>query len=144
MRIYSSDVPAGPFHVANLSVISGGGEATVVLRDSLGRETTASLSLYSSNMLFPKGLLDFSVEFGLPRRNLGIGSNDYDDRGVMGVATARYSVTDWLTLKAILKAGKDFSVAALALHFRSGPIGRRHWPLPAAAIEGEFLTRPWK
>lgn len=59
VRTYSSDVPAGPFQVTNLPVFSGGGEARVVLRDSLGRETTATLPFYSSNLLLRKGLLDF-------------------------------------------------------------------------------------
>ncbi|NLR98006.1 fimbrial biogenesis outer membrane usher protein [Rhizobium sp. P38BS-XIX] len=106
VRTYSSDVPAGPFEVTNLPVFSGAGQATVVLRDSLGRETTQTLPFYSSNLLLRRGLLDFSAELGVPRRNFGTESNDYDDR-IMGVATARYGLTDWLTLEGHFEGGAD-------------------------------------
>jgi len=70
-----------------------------VLRDSLGRETTTTLPFYASSMMLRQGLLDFSIEAGMARRNFGISSDDYDGR-VMGVATARYGLTDQLTLEA--------------------------------------------
>jgi outer membrane usher protein len=122
VRTYSSDVPAGPFQVTNLPVFSGGGEAKVVLRDSLGRETTANLPFYSSNMLLRKGLLDFSAEVGLPRRNFGIDSNDYDDR-VMGIATARYGVTDWLTLEGHVEGGEGLLNGGVGVAFPVGSYG---------------------
>lgn len=106
VRTYSSDVPAGPFEVTNLPVFSGSGQATVVLRDSLGRETTQTLPFYSSNWLLRRGLLDFSAELGTPRLNFGTDSSDYDGR-IMGAATARYGLTDWLTLEGHFEGGAD-------------------------------------
>ncbi|PSH60790.1 fimbrial assembly protein [Phyllobacterium brassicacearum] len=122
VRTYTSDVPAGPFQVTNLPAFSGGGEARVVLRDSLGRETTATLPFYSSSMLLRQGLLDFSAEVGLPRRNFGIESNDYDER-IMGVATARYGVADWLTLEGHFEGGDELLNGGVGAAFPLGSYG---------------------
>ncbi|MFS8049769.1 fimbria/pilus outer membrane usher protein [Rhizobium sp. BR 314] len=122
VRTYSGDVPAGPFEVNNLPVFSGGGQATVVLRDSLGRETTQTLPFYSSNLLLRRGLLDFSAELGVPRRNFGTESNDYDNR-IMGVATARYGLTDWLTLEGHFEGGVDLLNGGVGAAFPLGGWG---------------------
>lgn len=105
-QTYSQPVGEGPFELSNLPIYSGGGEARVVLRDSLGRETEATLPFYASNKLLAKGLIDFSVEAGAPRRNFGTESFDYDER-VYGVASARYGLTNWLTLEAHAEVGED-------------------------------------
>lgn len=106
VRTYSSDVPAGPFQVTNLPIFTGSGQAQIVLRDSLGRETTVTLPFYNSSMLLRRGLLDFSAEVGTPRRNFGVESNDYDG-GVYGSASARYGLTNWLTLEGHVEGGED-------------------------------------
>ncbi|MGV1767175.1 fimbria/pilus outer membrane usher protein [Rhizobium rhizogenes] len=130
VRSYSGDVPAGPYQVTNLPVFSGAGEARVVLRDSLGRETTATLPFYSSNRLLRQGLHDFSVEIGAPRRNFGIESSDYDGR-IMGVATARYGLTDWLTLESHFEGGANLLNGGIGAAF---PIGA--WGVASAAVAG--------
>ncbi|MGG6895519.1 fimbria/pilus outer membrane usher protein [Rhizobium sp. BR 315] len=122
VRTYSGDVPAGPFEVTNLPVFSGGGQATVVLRDSLGRETTQTLPFYSSNRLLRRGLMDFSAELGVPRRNFGTESDDYDNR-IMGVATARYGLTDWLTLEGHFEGGTDLLNGGAGAAFPLGAWG---------------------
>ncbi|MGX5850724.1 fimbria/pilus outer membrane usher protein [Mesorhizobium sp. PL10] len=122
VRTYSGDIQAGPFQVTNLPVFTGAGQAQVVLRDSLGRETTATLPFYASSMLLRQGLLDFSVEAGMARRNFGISSDDYDGR-VMGVATARYGLTDQLTLEAHAEGGADLINGGVGAAFPLGPYG---------------------
>ncbi|MBN8952934.1 MAG: fimbrial assembly protein [Rhizobium sp. 60-20] len=122
VRTYSSDVPAGPFEVTNLPVFSGGGQATVVVRDSLGQQTTQTLPFYSSNWLLRGGLLDFSAELGIPRLNFGTESNDYDGR-IMGVATARYGLADWLTLEGHVEGGADLLNGGAGAAFPIGSFG---------------------
>ncbi|MER8915393.1 fimbrial biogenesis outer membrane usher protein [Mesorhizobium sp. M0761] len=122
VRTYSGDIQPGPFQVTNLPVFTGAGQAQVVLRDSLGRETTATLPFYASSMLLRQGLLDFSVEAGMARRNFGISSDDYDGR-VMGVATARYGVTDRLTLEAHAEGGADLINGGIGAAFPLGAYG---------------------
>ncbi|PKA43776.1 fimbrial assembly protein [Rhizobium sullae] len=130
VRTYSGDVPAGPFQVTNLPAFAGSGEARVILRDSLGRETTQTLPFYSSNLLLREGLLDFSAEAGVPRRNFGIESDDYDDR-IMGVATARYGLTDWLTLESHFEGGEDLLNGGVGAAFPVGP-----WGVASVAVAG--------
>ncbi|MGX9145764.1 fimbria/pilus outer membrane usher protein [Mesorhizobium sp. 128a] len=122
VRTYSGDIQAGPFQVTNLPVFTGAGQAQVVLRDSLGREISATLPFYASSMLLRQGLLDFSVEAGMARRNFGISSDDYDGR-VMGVATARYGLTDQLTLEAHAEGGADLINGGIGAAFPLGPYG---------------------
>lgn len=121
-RTYAGDVAAGPFEVVNLPALTGSGEATVVLRDSLGRETVTTLPYYSSSMLLRKGLADFSAEVGFARRNYGIESDDYDGR-VMGVVSARYGLTDWLTIEGHAEGGEDLVNGGLGIAFPLGAIG---------------------
>lgn len=122
VRTYTGDIPAGPFQVTNLPVFTGAGEAQVVLRDSLGRETTTTLPFYTSSAMLGQGLLDFSAEVGFPRRNFGIESDDYDSR-VFGVATARYGLTNWLTLEGHAEGGENLINAGVGAAFPLGPYG---------------------
>ncbi|AMY04313.1 fimbria/pilus outer membrane usher protein [Mesorhizobium ciceri] len=122
VRTYTGEIPAGPFQVTNLPVFAGAGEAQVVLRDSLGRETTTRLPFYTSSDMLGQGLLDFSAEIGFPRRNFGTESNDYAN-GVFGVATARYGLTNWLTLEGHAEGGEGLINGGVGAAFPLGPYG---------------------
>ncbi|RWM08342.1 fimbria/pilus outer membrane usher protein [Mesorhizobium sp.] len=122
VRTYTGNIPAGPYQITNLPVFAGAGEAQVVLRDSLGRETTTRLPFYTSSDMLGQGLLDFSAEIGFPRRNFGIESNDYDSQ-VFGVATARYGLTNWLTLEGHAEGGEDLINGGVGAAFPLGPYG---------------------
>ncbi|MGX9147800.1 fimbria/pilus outer membrane usher protein [Mesorhizobium sp. 128a] len=122
VKTYTSDIPAGPFQVTNLPVFTGSGQAQIVLRDSLGRETTATLPFYNSSMLLRQGLLDFSAEIGYPRRNFGIESDDYDNR-IYGSLSARYGQTNSLTLEGHFEAGQDLVNGGAGAAFPLGAYG---------------------
>ncbi|WP_171946431.1 fimbria/pilus outer membrane usher protein [Hyphomicrobium sp. CS1GBMeth3] len=98
-QVYSSDVPAGPFEIANIPVVSAGGQAQVVVRDAAGRESMTTAPIYASSLLLKPGLYEFSAEVGTARHQFGIESNAYSDIP-MGAATVRYGWTDTLTLEA--------------------------------------------
>ncbi len=72
-----SSVPTGPFALDNFPVMSGGGEARLVVRDILGRETVVTQSFLTSAQLLAKGLNDWSLEAGTLRKELGNASNRY-------------------------------------------------------------------
>ena len=107
VRRLSQDVPEGPFSITNLPVISGAGNARLVVRDALGRETVSETPFYASPDLLAQGLIDFSAELGFARRNYGTSSFDYDDRP-LGSATLRYGVSDSLTLEGHAEGGENF------------------------------------
>ncbi len=98
VRRYSEDVQAGPYVIDNLPVITGYGEARLVLRDALGREQVSTLPFYAAPSLLVPGLWDFSIEAGFLRGNYGAESNDYEDEFSF-LGTARYGYNDYLTFE---------------------------------------------
>src|SRR5439155_132599 len=72
-----SNVPAGPFAIDSLPVLTGNGEARLVVRDLLGRETVIVQPFFTSSQLLSPGLDDWSAETGAVRRDLGSASDHY-------------------------------------------------------------------
>ena len=89
------EVPAGPFSIQDLPIVSGQGEARLVVRDLLGREQVITQPFYASPRLLQQGLTDYSYELGFVRENYGLISNDYGR--FMAVGTHRRGVTDRFT-----------------------------------------------
>jgi len=92
-----SNVPTGPFVVDNFPLLTGNGEARLVVRDLLGRETVVVQPFFTSPRLLAPGLDDWSVEAGWVRRDLGIASNEYGPG--FASATWRSGQTSELTLE---------------------------------------------
>jgi outer membrane usher protein len=101
------EVPMGPFSVQDLPVVTGQGEARLVVRDLLGRERTIVQPFYSSPRLLQQGLHDYSYEVGRVRENFGLASNDYGR--FMAVATHRLGFSDRFTgeLRGELRPGQQ-------------------------------------
>ena len=78
VRTISQDVDNGPFRMTNLPILSGQGNASVIVRDSSGRDVETTLPFLVSNQLLRGGLVDFSVEAGFPRLFYGALSNVYE------------------------------------------------------------------
>jgi outer membrane usher protein len=107
-KVASEDVPAGPFGVRDLPIVSGGGEATVVVRDLLGRETTRTISFFGDSRMLAEGLTSYSVEAGFLRGSYGEKSFEYGDALVSG--TLRHGLYDELTVEAHAEATEDVAV----------------------------------
>ena len=76
-RVFDGPVNEGPFALNNLPVMTGGGGATVVVRDVLGRQTSQTISLYTDPRLLAEGLTSYSLDAGFLRRAYGLSSADY-------------------------------------------------------------------
>lgn len=119
VKTYSQDVPAGPFVISNVPVVNGTGIARVIVNEVSGRQTESALPFYADSDLLAPGLFDFSAEAGMARRGYGIESFAYDD-AILGSASLRYGLTDWLTLEAHGEGGSGLinggigAVASLA------------------------------
>ncbi|HEX2547969.1 MAG TPA: fimbria/pilus outer membrane usher protein [Ramlibacter sp.] len=100
----TSRVPAGPFAIDNFPVLAGGGEARLVVRDVLGRETVIVQNFFSHSSLLEQGLNDWSVEVGAVRNNLGTENADYDDR--FASALLRRGFSKSLTLEGKIEASR--------------------------------------
>lgn len=84
-------IPAGPFDLANVPLVTGKGEIRMAVRDVLGREQIIVQPYYASRALLKPGLHDFSVEAGFVREDYGFASNNYGRAFVSG--TDRLGIT---------------------------------------------------
>jgi len=64
---YRTRVDSGPFALEGVPFITGGGEARVIVRDPLGRETTVVAPFQVSPRVLPEGASDFAVQAGALR-----------------------------------------------------------------------------
>jgi outer membrane usher protein len=92
-----TQVPAGPFTLDNVPVITGAGDARIVVRDALGREQVLTSAFYSAGQLLRPGLNQFAVAAGKLRTDRADGSPDYGNEFAAGLW--RRGMNDWLTLE---------------------------------------------
>lgn len=97
-KVFETEIDPGPFELTNLPVVTGGGSATVVVYDVLGRETTQTLSLFTTDGMLAPGLDQFSFEAGFLRR--GYGTEDFDYGAPLASGTWRRGLSDILTVEA--------------------------------------------
>lgn len=107
----TSSVPAGPFTLQNLPTFNGSGDARLVVRDLLGRETVVVQPFFSSSQLLAVGLSDWSIKAGALRRDLGVRSAAYGDAFVSG--TYKQGVRADLTLEGHAEITRDLQTASV-------------------------------
>ncbi|WP_171160629.1 fimbria/pilus outer membrane usher protein [Usitatibacter palustris] len=110
-----STVPTGPFAIDNFPQMTGSGEARLVVRDILGRETVLVQPFFEITKLLAPGLNDWSAELGSVREEFGTASNQYADTFVSG--TWRRGITQGLTLEGRAEFTKDLRVASAGASF---------------------------
>lgn len=135
VKTYSQKVPPGPFEINNLPVLAGGGIQSVVIRDSLGRQTVTSQPIYASPKLLRAGLYDYSVESGFRRYSYGVQSNDYDPDPVAS-ATLRGGITDNLTLETHVEGGASLINGGAGVAFPFTGIGVGSLSLAGSSNKG--------
>ena len=90
-----NSVPPGPFTIDHTPILSGLGEARIVITDLLGREQVVTGAFYATPKLLGRGLDDYTVQTGYIRKHFGITSNDYGDFFASGIY--RRGITDAFT-----------------------------------------------
>jgi outer membrane usher protein len=120
-KVFSRDVGTGPFRITNLPIISGG-LARVVVTDSSGRQVESAQPIFSSSRLLSEGTVDFSLDAGYPRLNFGSQSFDYS-RHLMGSGSARYGLTNNLTVEAHAEGGAGLMNGGAGALFQAGSLG---------------------
>jgi outer membrane usher protein len=81
----TQQVPPGPFTVPAVPVVTGAGQATMVVQDMLGRQQVISAPFYATSNLLKAGLNDYSFSVGALRDNYGLASNDYGPFAASGM-----------------------------------------------------------
>ena len=109
----TSRVPAGPFSIDNFPQLTGSGQARVVVRDALGRESVLAQNFFSRAELLEQGLSDWSVAGGALRNNLGAKNADYGQPFLSGLW--RYGVNKQLTTEANAELGRVTQSAGLGV-----------------------------
>ncbi|MGE0332638.1 MAG: fimbria/pilus outer membrane usher protein [Ramlibacter sp.] len=94
----TSNVPAGPFAIDNFPLLTGAGQARLVVRDVLGRETVIVQPFFTHASLLEQGLTDWSIEAGATRRNLGLDNANYGEGFTSGIW--RRGISNVFTLEA--------------------------------------------
>lgn len=108
-------VQAGPFSFEGGPLVSGAGEAELVVTDVLGRQQVIRRPFFISTALLRPGLTDWSVALGTERHEFGYSSLDYGQ----GFAAARFraGVTNWFTADAALETSERSGAAELGATF---------------------------
>ncbi len=111
IRRSQMDLPAGPFTLNQLPVLTGPHQVQVVVRDALGREQITTLDLFASPFLLKPGLLDFALQAGVARRNYAQEDDRYGDEA-LAIGSLRYGLSQALTLEAHSELTADFTLLA--------------------------------
>ena len=97
MRALSQQVPTGAFSIDDVPIISGKGEARMVIKDLLGREQVVTLPYYVSAELLKVGLHEYSYDVGVIRENYGIQNQNYGR--MIASITDRFGLTNNITVQ---------------------------------------------
>ncbi|MGZ5234607.1 MAG: fimbria/pilus outer membrane usher protein, partial [Burkholderiales bacterium] len=140
------DVPSGPFSIPDLPVVTGQGEARLVVRDLLGRERIITQPYYATPRLLQNGLHDYSYEVGAARRNYGIASSDYGR--ALAIGTHRLGFSDQFTGEAHGELLADQRTAGLGgayllsgVGLFSGSVAASHSDRGAGGLLGAAFER---
>jgi outer membrane usher protein len=136
-KTYSQQVGAGPFRIDNIPLLTGAGEARVVLQDSSGRRQETTQSFYASSQILRPGLMQYSFEMGFPRLQFGLRSDEYFEYPV-ALASARLGAYDWLTLEAHAEAGGGLYNGGAGVVTKVGSWGLVSLAGIASAYEGDW------
>lgn len=105
-------VPAGPFTLDQLPVLTGPHQVQVIVRDALGRDQVTVLDLFSAPQLLAPGLLDFSAQAGVLRQGYNSVDDDYDSSPFF-IGSTRYGVNSLFTAEGQLELKDDVQVGSV-------------------------------
>jgi outer membrane usher protein len=135
IKTFSQDVVSGPFSVSNIPLVTGAGNAQLVIRDASGQQTKTSLPFYASANLLASGLNSWSVEAGFPRLSYGSTDDTYVGTPVAS-ATLRRGISDWVTVEGHAEGGDGVANGGIGAAVLTGTIG-----VAAAAISASTMSR---
>lgn len=96
-RIFSGEIPSGPFDIQSLPQVSGG-KVRLVTTDLNGRQIEIVRDYYYISSQLRPGLLEYSVDMGFPRLDFGFASFNYDSN-FSASGSVRYGLTQATTVE---------------------------------------------
>jgi outer membrane usher protein len=114
-----SRVPAGPFDLSDVPLVTGEGQIRMVVRDLLGREQVITRPYYVSPSLLRPGLRAFSYELGALREDYGVASSRYGR--TMATVTEKRGISAGFTRELRAEAvGRQVAVGATGIWLLPG------------------------
>lgn len=110
-----SKVPAGPFTIDNFPAVSGSGDARIVIKDILGRETVLIQPFLTHQELLATDLNAWHVSLGRLRQNLGLDNDSYGAGFAAGQWRRGWSPS--VTTEAKLELSRATQTAGMGLTF---------------------------
>lgn len=104
-RIFSGEIPSGPFDIQSLPQVSGG-KVRLVTTDLSGRQIEIVRDYYYVSSQLRTGLVEYSVDLGFPRRDFGFASFSYDSN-FSGSGSVRYGLTQMTTIEGHVEGAID-------------------------------------
>jgi outer membrane usher protein len=135
-----SEVQAGPFVIDHAPVVSGGGEAELIITDILGRQQIITRPFFVSTAMLRPGLSDWSVALGAERRAFGVESNRYGD--TFAAVRYRRGITDALTLEGAIEATDEIATVEAAFSVTDVRFGQAY-ASRAINDDGGFTSVSW-
>lgn len=104
-RIFTGEVPSGPYDLKQLPYTSSG-NVQLVATDINGRQIQMQKPFYYVQDLLGQGLTEYSLDVGVPRLSYGQLSFDYD-KVVFASGSVRHGVSNHLSLEAHAEGSSD-------------------------------------
>ncbi|GHC97095.1 fimbria/pilus outer membrane usher protein [Novosphingobium pokkalii] len=134
-KIYSGQVPSGPFDLKELPYAANG-NVRMVVTDANGRQVTMTKPFYYTQGLLRKGLLTYSVDVGAPRLDFGTRSFAYD-RILAASGVAKYGLANDLTLELAGEYTSDgLTMAGIGAVASLGGIGAMRGSIAGSRYSG--------
>jgi len=133
-RAARHDVQPGPFTLGDMPIVTGGGSASIVTTDALGRQVYTTVPFYVSTQLLKPGLNDYAVSLGALRRGYGLRSFAYGEPLAAGVY--RRGISDEFTWEGQAQAADGLAVLGSGGLVRLGSWGVADGSLTHSRVEG--------
>jgi outer membrane usher protein len=137
VRMGTQNVPAGPFAITNVPVLTGAGELQVVVTNAFGQQQVITQPFYVTTQLLKPGLSEYSFSAGTARFNYGINNLDY--QGFIGSAYYRYGLSDALTVQARAEGDNNVRSAGVGADVVVGHFGVLSAGVAASSASGDIV-----
>ena len=142
VRQFTTEVPTGPFVIDQVAGLNGAGQATVITRDTFGRQVATTLPLYVDTRLLARGLNDYAVSVGALRRDYGQHSFSYG--GPAAIGSWRHGWSDTLTLESHVEAGRGLGLLGAGVLVKVPGAGVASASLAGSSGRVGQNTRGWQ
>ncbi len=112
IREAQGEVKPGRFQVVGAPVLSGSGQAQVVVTDILGQSRVLEFALYNSARLLQTGLSDWAVDLGWLRNGSASAGSAYAEKP-FALGSLRYGLTRRQTLELHLQTAQQLQMAGV-------------------------------